>query len=307
MFGPGSVIMDRRRRVSASRGLPARIIGILVLFCRPRTAAAFSEETPPPPRDFIISQTTLTWNSTAPDVTFNVEYLGFDSAWEPVETCTNTSLTSCDFGSEQAVAEYGCLQLRVAALRNGLTSEPVEVCSREGNLCSPNFTLTAAPGSLSVNLKRNHVHVEEHGGHLKHRVYLWKNGDKDEEYTDSSSSKFFDDLDVGQQYCVKVQFLLHAKPLGPASCVQCETIPDFGESKRTQIILITVAVVGIVVFIVVAYVRLFKFKKIKEIIQPPYTIPPELLSRRSYPFQVVSPPQEHYDVISSITLEPSAV
>ncbi|MEQ2268165.1 hypothetical protein XENORESO_016579, partial [Xenotaenia resolanae] len=131
-----------------------------------------------PPHDVVINQSQLVWNSTANIVTFTVEYRSFSSDWTPILACNNTPLTSCDFGLGRAEAEYGCVRVRVAARTNRETSESVEACSREGNPCTPNVTLTAAPGSLTVNLKRDHDLDKEHASNLKHRIYLGKKGGK---------------------------------------------------------------------------------------------------------------------------------
>ncbi|MEQ2217673.1 hypothetical protein XENOCAPTIV_018513, partial [Xenoophorus captivus] len=241
----------------------------------------------PPPHNVVINQNQLVWNSTAINVTFTVEYRSFNSDWTPIPACSNTPLTSCDFGLGRAEAEYGCVRVRVAARTNGETSESVEACSREGDPCTPNVTLTAAPGSLTVNLKREHDLDKEHASNLKHQIYLGKKGGKLEWYKDSVSSEFIDGLEVGQQYCVTVGFVLHWKPLGPASCVQCETIPGFSKillftcpdhprscgSKQTQIIVVSIVISGIFLLVGIAYIQLFKSRKIKQLLQPPYTIP----------------------------------
>ncbi|MEQ2268703.1 hypothetical protein XENORESO_011713 [Xenotaenia resolanae] len=123
-------------------------------------------------------------------------------------------------------------------------------------------------------------------------------------YKDSASSEFIDGLEVGQQYCVTLAFVLHSKTLGPASCVQCETIPGFSGSKQTPIIVVSI-VISVIFFLVgIAYIQLFKSRKIKQLLQPPYTIPSffqEPLSDRNRPFLAVSPTEETYDVVSGLS------
>uniref|UniRef100_A0A3B5M5R1 Fibronectin type-III domain-containing protein n=1 Tax=Xiphophorus couchianus TaxID=32473 RepID=A0A3B5M5R1_9TELE len=169
----------------------------------------------PSPIDVVIDQSMLKWNSTASDVTFTAEFHDFESDWTPIETCIETRFTSCDLSSEESDR---CIRRRVAAWRNGVESEPVEACSRDGHACSPNFTLTAAPESLTVNLKRNHNLHKENADNLKYWIYFWKKGAQ----LKVKSEMFI----LGETYCVMVQFALHWKEYGPPSCMQCETIPS---------------------------------------------------------------------------------
>ncbi|PWA26240.1 hypothetical protein CCH79_00013721 [Gambusia affinis] len=272
---------------------------ILVLFCVVWPAAdAFKT---PSPIDVVIDHSRVNWNSTASDVTFTVEFHDFESDWTPIETCRETRFTSCDLTLEESDS---CIRHRVTARRNGVKSEPVEACSRDGHACSPNFTLTAAPESLRVNLKRNHNLHYEHADILKYRIYFWKKGEQLKNHRVTLSTELIGGLEVGETYCVMVQFALHWKPYGPSSCMQCETIPSSSGSIQTQIIVICFVVLSTVLLVVFAYVRLFKFKKIKEILQPPYTIPPtfkEELPGHNYPFVAVGLSEEHYDVVSDLT------
>ncbi|NP_001347687.1 interferon gamma receptor 2 precursor [Fundulus heteroclitus] len=297
--------MDTRRWSSSATGLRFRNVFFLVLFCRTATAAAVSQNALPAPSDVLIKQTQLTWNATANDATFTVQYRGFyDGGWTPLETCSSTPLTSCDVALVQAGEENGCVRLRVAARRHRETSEPVEACSRGGHPCSPDFTLSVSPGSLTVNLNRSQNLDWKYGGQLKHRIYLRRQGEDWQDHI-SHSSKFFDGLEAGQRYCVKVEFVLYGqKSLGPASCEQCDTVPDFSTSKQTLIVIVTIVVSGIVLLVVFAYIQLFKSKNIKQFLQPPYTIPPgfqERLPTAGRPLVAESPSEEDYDVVSSLT------
>ncbi|XP_027879846.1 tissue factor-like [Xiphophorus couchianus] len=293
------VNMDHWRRLRPSTDLFHPNFFILVLFCVVRPAAGAFKT--PSPIDVVIDQSMLKWNSTASDVTFTAEFHDFESDWTPIETCIETRFTSCDLSSEESDR---CIRRRVAAWRNGVESEPVEACSRDGHACSPNFTLTAAPESLTVNLKRNHNLHKENADNLKYWIYFWKKGAQLKNHRVTLSSELIDGLEVGETYCVMVQFALHWKEYGPPSCMQCETIPSSSGSKRAQIIVICSIVLTIVFVVVFAYVRLFKSKKIKEILRPPYTIPTtfrEPLPGRNCPFVAVSLSEEHYDVVSGLT------
>uniref|UniRef100_A0A3B3YSS5 Fibronectin type-III domain-containing protein n=1 Tax=Poecilia mexicana TaxID=48701 RepID=A0A3B3YSS5_9TELE len=181
----------------------------------------------PPPNNVVISQSKLNWNSTESDVTFTVESRKFESDWMPIETCKDTRFTSCDLSLDGS-----CIQYRVTAWRNRTKSEPVEACSRDGHPCAPNFTLTAAPESLTVILKRSHSLHKETADNLKHSIHFWKKGEQPKEHSVTLSSQLIDGLEVGETYCVTVQFVFRYKEYGPASCMQCETIPS--SSKGLQ-------------------------------------------------------------------------
>ncbi|NP_001347726.1 interferon gamma receptor 2 precursor [Poecilia latipinna] len=250
----------------------------------------------PPPNNVVISQSKLNWNSTESDVTFTVESRKFESDWMPIETCKDTRFTSCDLSLDGS-----CIQYRVTAWRNRTKSEPVEACSRDGHPCAPNFTLTAAPESLTVILKRSHSLHKETADNLKHSIHFWKKGEQPKEHSVTLSSQLIDGLEVGETYCVTVQFVFRYKEYGPASCMQCETIPSSSGSKQTQIIVICIVLSGIVLLVVYAYVHLFKFKKIKEILQPPYTMPPmliEQLAGHNYLPVAMIPTEEHLNDVS---------
>lgn len=57
------------------------------------------------------------------------------------------------------------------------TSHFVFVFLFPGDSCSPEMSLAARPGSLTVYINVSHSLVEEHGGHVKHRVYYGKEGE----------------------------------------------------------------------------------------------------------------------------------
>ena len=54
-----------------------------------------------------------------------------------------------------------------------------------------------------------------------------------QKYKDSASSVSIHDLEEGQRYCTKVQYIYHNKPVGLESCTQCEVIPM---SSKTMLI-----------------------------------------------------------------------
>ncbi|XP_038132146.1 interferon gamma receptor 2 isoform X2 [Cyprinodon tularosa] len=299
--------MDGSGLVSPERRFSFGVVWFLVLFCRTAEPAAAVEKSSEL-QNVRINQTLLTWSSAASDGEFSVEYRGssFDSKWTPLDRCNQTRLTSCDVSQEQNREEFGCLRVRVAAQRNG--EKPVEACSREGHPCSPNVTLSVSPGSLTVLLHRNPPLHAEYANNFKHRITFRKEGEEPEEQVDEFASRDFDDLEAGQRYCVQVQFVLYGENLlGPPSCEQCETIPasdpDPTVSKTTQIVVVSIVVSVIFLLVGFAYIHLFKSRKIKECLQPPYTIPgffQDLPPVRDPAYLAVNPSEENYDVVSSV-------
>lgn len=53
-------------------------------------------------------------------------------------------------------------------------------------------------------------------------------------YQDGVSSVSIHDLEQGQRYCIKVQYLLYYRVTGLASCTQCEVIPKSGKTMVTS-------------------------------------------------------------------------
>lgn len=60
-----------------------------------------------------------------------------EAAWRDVPACVQISSSQCNVTLAEAADEYGCMTLRVRAHRRGLTSEPVEACSRFGEELLP--------------------------------------------------------------------------------------------------------------------------------------------------------------------------
>ncbi|XP_061698128.1 uncharacterized protein LOC133512470 isoform X2 [Syngnathoides biaculeatus] len=236
-------------------------------------------EVPPTlPQDVMVDKWQLMWTADKKEttVTYSVKYRSFDSnPWKDVPTCKRMNITSCDITFTKAEADHGCVMLGVQAQRHELTSELVEACSRQGHPCSPDVSLKARPGFLTVHLSRN-SEVALEGDHIKHRIYLGKNGEL-EAYGDAVSSTSIDNLKEGQRYCVKVQYTYFGNPVGLPSCPQCEVIPL--SSPTTTKIEITVAIVLVFVILIplIAYIPLFQRSRIKEFVEPSYKIPdPEL-------------------------------
>lgn len=61
--------------------------------------------------------------------------------------------------------------------RSVLILSTLFVSALPGDACTPELSLTARPGSLTVDLSRNHSLALEHGDHAKHRVYYGKEGE----------------------------------------------------------------------------------------------------------------------------------
>ncbi|XP_018552104.1 interferon gamma receptor 2 isoform X1 [Lates calcarifer] len=259
-----------------------------------------------PPQNIHVNNWQLTWthDSEKEDVTYTVQYRSFDtSVWKDVQACVQTFSTSCNVTSTKAESEHGCVMLRVLAERQGLTSKPVKACSRHGDSCTPEVSLTARPGSLTVFLSRNHSMVLEHGDHVKHRVYYGKEGQSLQKYKDAVYSLSIPGLEEGQRYCTRVQYMLYEKPFGPESCTQCEVIPE-SEYERRQTVIITAMVVVVVVLILIpaiAYILIFQHGRIKKCLHPPCKIPDNFLLEPFSEHHILSSPsEEHYDIITAM-------
>ncbi|XP_069010521.1 interferon gamma receptor 2 [Embiotoca jacksoni] len=268
---------------------------------------ALPEPPPPPlPLDVHVEKGQLRWTPATdePDVTFKVQYRSSNvKKWSDVPGCGRTSNTSCDFADAAATAEHGCVMLRVRAVRRGVASEEVAACSRHGDSCSPEFSLKAwPPGSLTVLLTRNHSLHRDYADHTQHRVYYGKEGEKPQLYGDYISQAIINDLEVGQRYCVEVEFVTHRQPVGLSSCAQCEVVLKPGDTSHAGTI--TVVVFAVVVLFVgvptIAYFIIFHHGKLKQCLRPPYQITDLMERPPERAVQLLDSPTENYDVITSI-------
>ncbi|KAJ4933581.1 hypothetical protein JOQ06_030407 [Pogonophryne albipinna] len=245
--------------------------------------AVFSEAPPAPPQDIQVDNWLLRWSPDPDDgdVTYTAQYSSFDSCvWTDVPYCVHTSLNSCNVSSIKARSEYGCVMLRVQAERHGQNSPSVQACSKHGHLCTPDFILTASPGSLTVHLSRNTTFLREHADHAKYRVYYGKKEEALQDYKDGPASVTIDELQEGQRYCTRVQYLYFKQTEGLPTCTQCELIPES------------------------AYFFLFQRGRFKRWLQPPYTFREHLLETIPELFLPIhSSTEEHYDVITSMSPE----
>ncbi|XP_078795135.1 interferon gamma receptor 2 isoform X1 [Oryzias latipes] len=225
-----------------------------------------------PPQNVSVNDLQLTWAPGSRDggVLYTVEYRRFDNnTWQQVPACVDTPDTSCDFSSAAANATQGCIGLRVRSQERGVSSAAVPACSVYGSRCSPEVSLTAAPGIMTVRLSRNHHLGREYADNAQHRIYFGKEGEELNEDEDTPSSKTFSGLEVGQIYCAKVEFFLYGKPIGVPSCVRCELIPAQSTTEKT-VKITSLVVGGIVLFIVpiIFYLLIFQRRKIKKLLKP---------------------------------------
>uniref|UniRef100_A0A1A8LRG9 Cytokine receptor family member b6 n=1 Tax=Nothobranchius pienaari TaxID=704102 RepID=A0A1A8LRG9_9TELE len=303
MFGdinPAAEMDIRTLMSSWTRGGLLNIVVLVLVLVR-----VGSEEVLVPPTRVHLNGSELKWTPgpVQDDVTYSVFYNNESSVWVPVPECDHTSLLTCHLSGTRSLSE--CFRLRVRASRFRLESEPVEACSSHGSLCSPEVRLSAGPGSLTVLLSRNHSLFHEHADHAMHVIYFGAEGEELKEQEDAS--KPFRNLEVGRRFCVTVQFRLHGKAFGPASCKQCEVIPErIPGGPEQKMIIPTVVLVVLLVSLGVwlAYVFIYRYKWIKRILQPPYTIPDffqEPISERTVPILCPSPLEERYDVVLSVT------
>ncbi|KAK5921443.1 hypothetical protein CgunFtcFv8_025148 [Champsocephalus gunnari] len=254
------------------------LLGVLCILVVPQV---FSEAPPAPPQDIQVDNWLLRW-SPDPDhgnVTYTAQNSSFDSdEWTDVPYCVHTSLNSCNVSSIKARSVYGCVMLRVQAERHGQKSPSVQACSTHGDLCTPDFILTASPGSLTK-------------------------GEALQGYKDGPASVTIDELQEGQRYCTRVQYLSFTRTEGLPTCTQCALIPE-SDSRRTvtTVSLVLVGGVLLLVFPVIAYFLLFQRWRFKRWLQPRYTFREHLLELLPEPrFPVPSSTEEHYDVITSMS------
>ncbi|XP_056145458.1 uncharacterized protein LOC130120763 isoform X2 [Lampris incognitus] len=261
-----------------------------------------------PPLQDVHIDSMLRW-SPAPEhnnVTYTVQYLSFDAQhWQDVPACVQTKLTSCDVTVTKSKEKHGCVKLRVLTKKLGLTSTPVEACSKKGDSCSPRFNLTSRPGFLTVHLSRNHSLALRHADHAKHKIYYGKEGQDLQKFRVATSSESIRELEEGVNYCVRVQFIYHDKPLGPPGCTQCTVIPESGvKRKYAEIIGAVVAVVFVVtVSIAIAYMIIFQSKRIKQWLGPLYQMPEFILQPlpEDHPRICTSPCIEDFDRLSFVS------
>ncbi|KAM6978353.1 interferon gamma receptor 2 [Tautogolabrus adspersus] len=280
---------------------------IFLLLLSQAFLSALSEEPPSPPQHVHVNKLLLTWTppTEETDLTYTVQSSFHSSKWTDVPACVHTISTSCDVALKAAENEHGCVMLRVYAERRGLTSTPVQACSSHGDSCTPEVSLSARPGSLTIHLSRNHSLAQNHAAHAEHRVHYSREGETIQLSEDSSSSLTLRQLEAGQRYCAQVEYILHSKPVGPPSCSMCELVPHSGVwgTEVNPGVIVAVCIVFFLLMTITAYVFIFQQRRIKEWLRPPYAIPEDFYCQRHFHIATSSPTQEHYDLITCVTPE----
>ncbi|KAK2839393.1 hypothetical protein Q5P01_013133 [Channa striata] len=271
----------------------------LIVICIHLVVQVLSTAQLAPPQNVHVQGDLLTWTPATEDrdVIYNVQYKVLWQEWNDLPSCIGTALNYCNVSSTKR--KNGCVKLRVQAKRHELDSTQVEACSRQGDTCTPEVRLTVRPGSLTVNLSRNHSLALHHGGHAQHRVYYGKEGKPLEDSGCTTSSMSFHNLEQGQRYCVKIEYILYFEAVGPESCIQCVVIPDSEHrSNVTAAIAGVVAVLVLIALIIlIAYILIFHKKRIKQLLQPPLEIPAHILSTGSgHHLLSSSSPAESFDI-----------
>lgn len=266
-------------------------------------ALVLSDVPPAPPQGIHVDDWMLTWtpSSMEGNTTYTVQYSKFDEEkWLNVKSCVHTSLNSCDVSFTKLEAMYGCVKIRVFTERNGRRSKPVEACGRQGDSCTPDLSLKARPGILTVHLSRDHILAEDNGDHAGYKVCYGKEQQPPQHCEDSISSLTITDLEEGQRYCVQAQYTNFRERVGLPSCMKCEDIPNTRPTnKQTGIIVGVVVFFTVVVLLMLAYFLIFHRQRIKRFLRPPVQIPADLL--RSVPHIPLSPiSDEECDPISGI-------
>lgn len=275
---------------------------LLLLF---NVVRALSESLPPPHVD----NWQLTWTPGTQDrnVSYSVQYstsLGVgEPVWENVEDCVQTSLNSCNVSFTKAKESNGCVMLRVQAMRDEQASEQ-DACSTHSDSCTPEVNLTAHTGSLTVILNKRHSLYRDYADGVNQRIYFGKEGEPLEEYGDFFASHTIDNLEPGQRYCVRVQYVRLDRPIGLSTCPQCEVIP-LSRLKQSNIIVAVVVSVAVLIALVTAivYILIVKLEKIKRWLQLPMRVPPDFHDRfngPSIPIYIRTPTEEVFDTISDM-------
>ncbi|XP_034550137.1 interferon gamma receptor 2 isoform X2 [Notolabrus celidotus] len=267
--------------------------------------SVWSEEPPDPPTDVHVDNWQLTWTPPSDEtgLTYTVQSRDHSEVWSDVSTCAQISSTSCDVTLTAAKGKHDCVRLQVLAERRGLASAPAEACVSHGfNRCTPQVSLSARPGSLTVNLSRNHSLAEDHVDNLQHRVYYNKEGETEQFYHDSRASLPLLRLQEGQRYCAQVEFLILGQPVGPPTCPQCELIPHTDVQVHPGVI-VGVVVVMTLLIVGSAYIIICQSGRIKRWLHPPCEIPHHFHRLQSHHDLTPSPTDEHFDVIDCVTPE----
>ncbi|XP_068185276.1 uncharacterized protein [Antennarius striatus] len=284
-----------------------------IVLCLQFIVTVLSEAPLAPPQDIHVDGWLMTWTPPPQEtttVTYTVQYSSTESnVWVDVPSCVQIPDRKCDVVSTRGEDEHDCVMLRVRAERRGLRSVPAEACSRHGDRCTPDVSLTARPGYLTVHLSSNHSLAQEYADHAKHRVYYGREGEPLRMFKEDVSSVTIDGLEVGQRYCVKVQYVRYSQPVGLPSCPRCELIPDSaGFPGHTWIIPTVVVLVLLATLSVgITCVLAFHCGRIKRWLRETRYHIPEDYFLESFPdsrcpVAVSGPCEEHYDVISFIAL-----
>uniref|UniRef100_A0A3B4AEF0 Fibronectin type-III domain-containing protein n=1 Tax=Periophthalmus magnuspinnatus TaxID=409849 RepID=A0A3B4AEF0_9GOBI len=243
----------------------------------------------------------LSWSPGADDadgVTFTVQFRRFgEKRWQDVPSCVHIAAPPCDVSALVQEAKHGCVRLQVKGHRQGEESEAVEACRRRNDTCTPQVTLSALPGSLTVHLTRSHALWDKHADHAKHRVCVGPPERPEQSCAESLSSLTLSALDEGQTYCTTVQYTLHGKREGLPRCPVCQEPPRAAAGHFW--VIPAVVLPGLVLGSIMAYFIIFHRDKVKRWLRPPPR--PHSLSLPLEDALVCTPTEEHCSVITGFT------
>ncbi|KAM9709596.1 interferon gamma receptor 2 [Menidia menidia] len=280
----------------------------VLLLCLQATVQGLSEVgRPPPPQDVLVGEGQLSWRAGSREAdTHTVEYSSLEEEeWRPVPGCLRTRGPSCPVAA--ALEGGGCVRLRVRAERRGRSSSWEPACSTHGAWCSPVFSLSPAPGSLTLTLSRNHSLVRRYGDHARYRVYFGEEGEPLQEHGEAASSRVLEGLQGGRRYCAQVENLLYGRPVGVAACVQCEGVPNPDTSRQAALIAAMVGGVLLVLLVpLVSYTLIFHHNTIKRFLAPPFQMPKVLEAGPVTLPSVLQQREEHYDLLCSLDQQEGA-
>ncbi|XP_073696736.1 interferon gamma receptor 2 [Garra rufa] len=270
-----------------------------------------------PPQDVKIVRSNLQWKKPPDEdnVLYSLQYkLGSksDDEWYNVTSHTRKEL------SFKITPEFYGAVFRVRAEKGNNMSEwqySNKVKCVNANSCVPVLTLSVKPETVCVTMAHMDDSLKkEYGDHLEFNVSFWKVDNtgysKVQVFIITGENNCFPNLELEQNYCFQVQYLLYENPYGNVSNQSCASIPESYEriKSRTWLFsilttLFVVAMCGVCIFL------LFKHhKKVKRLLQPlSLEIPnhyQEFFRRGEFPLQACPSPSRQslrsYDMITVI-------
>ncbi|KAL0985548.1 hypothetical protein UPYG_G00158470 [Umbra pygmaea] len=214
-----------------------------------------------------------------PGVKYTVQYRTCGNGpdkWQNVSECVQTELTTCN-----AMSGLGFVMVRVRA-QDGNRNESVQNLTPDTAMsCSPEVNLKSLPGRLSIHWTRNNELHDDFADHFQYRVSHGREGEQLKINRSSQSSMPLEDLEVGERYCVQVQYECYGNPFGTPSPLQCASFLESEPQWRRKVVVISLVIAGLLFVMVgvVGYLLYKNHEKIKQLIQSPQLRIPEHVNK----------------------------